>query len=180
MNQLSGGKFPNVAHFDSKATVERYIRDLGIPATFFLPGFYMPNIPGGFLRQFPPNNDWTMALPIPDGTPIPLFDPAEDTGTFVKAILTHRDTVLGKQILAATDYYTPTQIVDTFKEVYPQAGQETTFLQLEKEQFKGALAQAGMPEKGREELYENMAFMPEYGYYGKASLNESLSVSSFQ
>ncbi len=34
-----------------------------------------------------------------------------------------------------------------------------------------------MPKKAQDELYENMAFMDEFGYYGKASLDESHAVS---
>ena len=177
VSKLTRGKFPNVEHFDSKAAVETYIRQIGIPATFFMPGFFMSNIPGNMLRPLPPNNAWTMALPMPSDTPMPLFDAAGDTGKFVKAILTHRDTVLGKQIHAATDYYTPDDVVSTFKQLYPEAGKEARFLQVEKEQYKGALAKAGMPEKAQEELYENMAFMHDFGYYGKASLEPSLAVS---
>ena len=177
VKKLTDGKFPNVEHFDSKAAVEGYIREIGVPATFFMPGFFMSNIPGGMMRQLPPNNRWTLALPMPDDTPIPLFDAGGDTGKFVKAILTRRDAVLGKQVLAATDYFTPKQIVDTFKELFPEAGKEAKFVQTDKEQYKGALAKAGMPEKFQEELYENMAFMHDFGYYGKASLDESHAVS---
>ena len=129
------------------------------------------------LLQLPPNNDWTLALPMPPSTPIPLFDPGDDTGKFVKGILTHRDTTLGKQVLASTDYYTPTQIISTFKELYPKAGANAKFVQASKDDYKGALAAAGMPPKAQEELYENMAFMDEFGYYGKSSLEESHSVS---
>lgn len=32
-------------HFDAKAEVEEYVRELGIPATFFYPGTYMSNFP---------------------------------------------------------------------------------------------------------------------------------------
>lgn len=174
--ELTNGKFPNVEHFDSKATVEKYIRNLGIPATFFMPGFFMSNIPGASLRQLPPNNDWTMALPMPFDTPIPCFDAGDDTGKFVKAILTHREQVLGKRVLAATDYYTPEQIVAIFKELKPEAGKNAKFVEIPKDTYKGALAKAGMPEKAQEELYENMAFMHDYGYYGKASLAESHAV----
>ena len=181
VTKLTGGKFPNVEHFDSKAAVEQYIRDLDIPATFFMPGFFMSNFPGGMFRQLPPSNDWTIALPMPAGTPIPFFDAAEDTGKFVKGILTHRDKVLGKRVLAATDYYTPSDAIDIFKKLFPEAGKSATFVQVSKDDYKGALAQAGMPEKAQQELYENMAFMNEYGYYGKASLAESHEViqSSF-
>lgn len=129
-----------------------------------------------FIRQSPPNNAWTLALPMPPDTPIPCFDAAGDTGKFVKGILTHRDTLLGKRVLAATDYYTASEIISTFKDVLPKAG-NAQFVQISKEEYKGALAGAGMPPKAQEELYQNMAFMHDFGYYGKASLNESLSVS---
>ena len=177
ITKLTNGAFPNVEHFDTKAEIELYIRGLGIPATFFMPGFFMSNFPGAMFRPLPPHDAWTVALPMPSDTPIPLLDAAGDTGKFIKAILTHRDTLLGKQVLAATDYYTPAQIVDTFKELYPEAGKAATFVDVDKETYKSALGQTGMPEKGQQELYENMAFMHDYGYFGKASLKESLAVS---
>ena len=176
VTKMTGGKFPKVEHFDSKANVEQYIRDLGIPATFFMPGFFMSNLPGNMFRQLPPSNDWTFALPMPASTPIPLFDAAQDSGKFVKGILTHRDKVLGKRILAATDYYTPSDAIAIFKDLFPKAGEKAKFVQVSKDDYKGALAQGGMPEKAQEELYENMAFMNEFGYYGKASLAESHEV----
>ena len=116
-------------------------------------------------------------MPTPGDTPVPLFDVADDTGKFVKGILTHREQVLGKQIYAATAYYTWADVVNTFKELKPEAGKNAKFVQVSKEEYKGALASAGMPPKAQEELYENMAFMNDFGYYGKASLDESLAVS---
>ncbi len=177
VTKLTGGKFHNVEHFDSKAAVEQYIREIGIPATFFMPGFFMSNLPGGSFRQLPPSNDWTIALPMPAKTPIPFFDAGGDTGKFVKGILTHRDKALGKRILAATDYYTPSDAIAFFKGLFPNAGESAKFVQVSKDDYKGALAKAGMPEKIQQELYENMAFMNEYGYYGKASLAESHEVN---
>jgi len=176
VTELTHGKFPNVEYFDSKAAVEQYIRDLGVPATFFLAGFFMSNFPGASILQLPPNNNWTMALPMPPDTPIPCFDAAGDTGVFVKAILTHREETLGKKVLGATDYYTPQQIMATFQELYPEAGKSAKFIEIDKDAYKGALADAGMPEKAQLILYENMAFMHDYGYFGKASLAESHAV----
>ena len=179
INKLSNGKYPNVYHFDSKADVEAYIRAENIPATFFLPGFYMSNIPGQILRPSPPENHFTLTMPAPESTPVPLFDAANDTGKFVKGILTHREQVLGKQIYAATDYYTWTDVLNTFKEVKPEAGKNAKFVQVSAEQYKAALAGMGMPPKAQVEMYENMAFMDEFGYYGKAGLEESHAVSPF-
>ena len=107
---------------------------------------------------------------------MPLFDAGNDSGLFVKAILTQREKLLGKNVLAATDYYTPPQIIETFKELYPQAGKEASFVSLGKEEYKGMLKQAGMPEHAQEEMAQNMMFMDEFGYFGKESLEESHKV----
>lgn len=94
----------------------------------------------------------------------------------MKAILTHRDETLGKKVLGATDYYTPQQIMATFQELYPEAGKSAKFIEIDKDAYKGALADASMPEKAQLVLYENMAFMHDYGYFGKASFAESHAV----
>jgi len=176
VTELSGGKLAHVEHFDSKAAIEVYIREIGIPASFFLPGFYMKNLPGGMFRQLPPNNDWTLGLPIPGTAPVPLLDAAEDTGKFVKGILLHREKTLGKRIYGATDYYTLDQIVAQFKELYPEAGNSAKVVELPQNVFKGILAQAGQSEEGATELTENMLLMNDFGYYGGADLKESHEV----
>jgi hypothetical protein len=174
---VSKGALSGVTHFDSKAKVEDYIRQIGLPATFFLPGFYMSNLPGGMFRQAPPNNDWTLGLPIPASSPVPLLDTADDTGKFVKGILLNREKTLGKRIYGATDYYTLTQLVEQFKEVYPEAGKTAKTVELPHQVYKDVLVKSGYPEEGAEELLQNMRLLNEYGYYGGASLDESHSVS---
>lgn len=172
----SKGVLEHVEHFDSKAHIEQYIRKSGLPASFFMPGFYMSNIPGGMFRQAPPNNDWTFALPIPGSTPIPLLNTADDTGKFVKGILNNREKTLGKRIYGATDYYTIDEIVKEFKEQYPEAGKTAKSAELPHDVFKGIMMKTGAPEKSAEELLQNMRLMNEFGYYFGASLDESHSV----
>lgn len=163
-------------HFDSKAEVEEYIRKLEIPATFFLPGFYMSNIPGMSLREMP-DGKWGLALPMPDDASIPLFAAEYDTGKFVKAIFLKKAATLGKRIYGATAYYTPSEILNTFKQVYPGAGKDARYSQLPHEVFKGILASAGTPEIVQEEMLQNMRLIPEFGYYGGDKLEPSLAVS---
>ena len=177
LSPVSRGALSQVHHFDSKANVEEYIRQIGVPATFFMPGFYMSNLSGQFFKPNPENGTYRFALPIPGNSPMPLFDTGSDTGKFVKAILLNREKWLGKNVLGATDYYTPDQIVEQFKEVKPKAGQGATFAELPPEVFKGFLAKAGMPEPVQEEMLQNMQLMPQFGYYGGASLKESHDVS---
>lgn len=79
----------------------------------------MSNIPGGNFRLDPSSNAWILAIPTPDDTQVPCFDAAGDTGLFVKAILTHREQLLGKQVRAATDYYTPKADPAVFQRAFP-------------------------------------------------------------
>lgn len=119
---------------------------------------------------------YTLALPMPPATPVPLFDAEDDTGKFVKAMVLKREQVLGKNVLAATAYYKVEEVASTFAKVKPEAGQGAQFVTIDKDTYKGFLKAAGMPDFAQEELYENMAFMDEYGYYGNRSLDESLAI----
>ncbi|KAK4124700.1 NmrA-like family protein [Parathielavia appendiculata] len=173
VSKLSNGKLPHVYHFDSKAQVEEYARGVGLPATFFLPGFYMSNIPGGMLRPNPDrDNAWTFSLPVPATAPIPVFDPA-DTGKYVKAAVLHRDAVLSRRILGATAYLTGTEIVEGFKKVFPEAGETATYRQQSEAEYLAALTGKGTPEFIAQELLENMLLLDQFGYYGGASLDET-------
>lgn len=138
-----------------------------------MPGLYMSNIPGGMFRQDPDNgNAWTLALPVPEDAAAPLFDTA-DTGKYVKAAVLHRDELLGKRILGATEYMTLREIVEAFKKTFPEAGKTATYKELTRDVYVQILTGAGMPEFAAEELLENMRLLKEYGYYGGDSLEET-------
>ncbi|KAG6368011.1 hypothetical protein INS49_002211 [Diaporthe citri] len=122
-----------------------------IPATYFMPGFFVANLPGGMMRQLPPNNDWTLALPVPEDAPFPVFDAAEDTGKWDKAIVLKRDELLGERVYAATAYLTPAEIVAGFKKAFPEAGATATFL--------------------ARRTSKNMRLMAEGGYFGGKELS---------
>ncbi|KXH25367.1 NmrA-like family protein [Colletotrichum nymphaeae SA-01] len=175
VTKLSNGSLPHVYHFDSKAKVEEYVRELAIPATFFMPGFYMPNLPAQMLSQNPPQNYWSLALPIPSDAPIPLYDPG-DTGKYIKAAVLNREKLLGQHILAATEYKTGQEILNDFKEVFPEAGKSATYIELSEKTFKETMTGSGSPEFVATEMYENMRLMADFGYYGGDSLTPTHSV----
>ncbi|KAL1745763.1 hypothetical protein HDZ31DRAFT_81735 [Schizophyllum fasciatum] len=175
VKKLSNGVLTEVHHFDSKAAVEEYIRALAIPATFFLPGFYMSNIPGNSLRASP-DGKWGLNLPMPDDAPIPLFAAERDTGKFVKAIFLRRAETLGQRVYGATGYTTPVQILDGFKKVYPAVGKEAGFQRLPGDVFKGILGSMGLPEPVQEEMLQNMRLVFEFGYFGGEKLDWSQSI----
>lgn len=52
-------------------------------------------------------------------------------GKYVVAAMRNKDAVLGKQILAAADYYVPSRIVSEFQEV---TGRPARFVQIDAEE----------------------------------------------
>ncbi|KAI0976875.1 hypothetical protein F4678DRAFT_414930 [Xylaria arbuscula] len=170
VTKLTNGKYSRLYHFDSKAHVEEYIRKLGISATYFMPGFYMPNIPGGMMSM--QGENWVFSLPIASDSPIPLYNPA-DTGKYVKAIVDNKEALLGKRFLGASEYLTAQGVVDTFKEVFPETGKAAAYHETPKDGFYAFMKGTGMPDFAVDELYENMVLMQDFGYYGGESLDES-------
>lgn len=162
---------------DGKLHVEEYIRSLGIPASIFRPGFYMSHLPGMSLRDMG-DGSWALSLPTPDDSPIPLFDAEGDTGKFVKAMFHNKDKVLGQRVYGATACYTPVQILDEFKELFPNTGKETAYWQLSAGEFKGLMASPGTSEMLQEQVLQNMRLIPELRYYYHENVELSLGVSN--
>ncbi|KAJ9130868.1 NmrA-like family protein [Pleurostoma richardsiae] len=174
--KLTNGKLDKLYHFDSKAAVMEYTRELGIPATFFMAGFFMSNLPGSMFTKSPTDGAWTLNLPCPgDEAQIPMFDTA-DTGKFVKAIVLNRDKLLGKEVYGATAYMTPNQVVETFKKTFPEAGKTAKFVSLSHEEYLQSLKSTGAPDYVAEEMLQNMRLLSEGGYYGFESLDESHAI----
>lgn len=81
VQEVTAGKLRHVNHFESKAQIEQYIRESGVPATFVLPGFFMSNLTAMVKRQ---GDTLMLAWPVdPDKAQFPLFDLEEDTGKIV-------------------------------------------------------------------------------------------------
>lgn len=79
-----------------------------------------------------------------------------------------QDKPSGNRIFAATDYYTPKQILSEIEQV---TGRKTNFLQVSDEQYKSYF-----PKFMAQEMLENHKFIEEPGYYGGSSLKESLAL----
>lgn len=93
---LSGGRL-EVPHFDTKARVEEYAREMDLPATYLHVAFYYEN----FLNYFPPRRqeDGTYTFGFPQGTTPLAAVAAADIGGLVLAILSesfwYRDKLVG-------------------------------------------------------------------------------------
>jgi uncharacterized protein YbjT (DUF2867 family) len=80
VTKATSGRLAHVPHFDGKAEVEEYIREIGLPATFVLPGYFMSNF-RNILRKGD-DGQYTLAFPISNAAQFPLFDANDDTGKF--------------------------------------------------------------------------------------------------
>jgi uncharacterized protein YbjT (DUF2867 family) len=169
--KISGGKFPNVATFESKFLVEQYIRTLPIKSSFFIPASFMQNFQD---NQKPrPLGDDTYAffnIYAPDDK-LPLIDIAADTGKWIAAILAEPDKYEGKTIAAATDIYSQTEIVEAMSKT---SGKTIRHIQIPLDQFEGYLA-----ESFRIPLSEMTQYCKEFGYFG-ANMEEEVSWAAAQ
>lgn len=74
----------------------------------------------------------------------------------------------GKQVLEASGYYTPEEIVDTFSKVI---GKKAVFIKVTPEQYR-----ASLPESIALEYLENQLFVEDPGYFLGESLEPSLGL----
>ncbi|KAF5588546.1 nitrogen metabolic regulation nmr [Fusarium subglutinans] len=165
--KISNGRLTHIKHFEGKAEIEEYIRQINVPATFVLPGFFASNLFTSIRKNEDGSYGW--ALPANgDKAKVPLFDVNADMGKFVKAAIKNFPGTLNKRIFAATDYYSPNRIISEFSEVI---GKPATFNQVPADVFESFL-----PAPIAKELTENMMLLEEPGYYGDADLKESLDL----
>ncbi|BCS29291.1 NmrA/HSCARG family protein [Aspergillus puulaauensis] len=165
VTETTGGRLKDVPHFDHKAQVEQYIRSLGLPASFVLPGYFMSNYTSMGMIRKGEDGVFSLAYPVGEDAQFPLVDIDADLGKYVGIALKNPSKTQGSQILAATDYYTPTRILKEFEEV---TGQKTRFVRVDNDTYKSF-----MPGYLGLEMLENHLFVENPGYYNGKSLKES-------
>ncbi|KAJ1662326.1 hypothetical protein IW140_005961, partial [Coemansia sp. RSA 1813] len=119
MKKTSGGKFPNVHHFEGKYRVEEYLKSQAdkIRGAAIHVGFYMENYVD-FSRISPEDKETIeFSLPLPPKALLPLVDTANDTGAVVSYMLDHFDNFVGKTVQVSGGYYEAQEMVSVFKEV---------------------------------------------------------------
>ncbi|GKT44772.1 NmrA-like family domain-containing protein 1 [Colletotrichum spaethianum] len=188
VTKTSKGRLTHLPHFDGKADVEEYIRDSGIPATFFLAGYFMSNLET--FTQRDEDGTLTWALPTGKDAKFPLIDIKKDTGMyhdlqksctnlmiltrlftdyltgkFVKAIIRKRVSLLGARILGAEGYYTADQILDIISK---EGGKKTQLIQLDEATYKSFI-----PLNTAQEILETHLLNEKPGYYNGEGLEKS-------
>ncbi|KAJ4175434.1 hypothetical protein NW767_015784, partial [Fusarium falciforme] len=161
VSEASGGRLTHVVHFDSKARIAHYMRDSGVPSSFIWPGAFMDDFTQ-YIRKGE-GGDYVLALPIDgDKAQMPLFLASADMGKFVKLAITNYPEYVGKDILAASAYLTPNQLMAEWSEA---TGKKGKYVQLPEDSFK-----SHMPPPVAQLIYENMLLMEDPGYYAGGEL----------
>ncbi|KAF3200934.1 hypothetical protein TWF679_000559 [Orbilia oligospora] len=164
VGKLSGGKYPNVHHFDGKAEIGEYIASLRIPHVNVVPGMFMQNLRSGISKSGD-GETYNFAMPLSKEVKYPWFNPVKDTGAFVAGALLHPEifdkatTGTPVSISQAGGFWSGTEVCEIFEKV---TGKKTNFVQLEQETYIGFMSTRELGQ----ELLENMLLVSDYGYFG--------------
>lgn len=156
-NEISNGEFQHIVHFDEKAEVEKYIRNLPINSSFFSPGCFMQNFSSLLKPQPIGNGEYSIFNILRPDSEIPFFD-TNDTGKFVGAILEEPEKFQGKILNAATGMYSFKTIAEKISKV---SGKTVKYNQIPKDKFKEQI-----PAPIAEDMTEMFQFLDKYNLYG--------------
>ncbi|RAK97313.1 NmrA/HSCARG family protein [Aspergillus ibericus CBS 121593] len=170
VSQITNNKLTGVVHFDSKARVDDYIRELAIPHTIITVGTYtsfvlemltpLPTTPPSYGLFFPePGSVYTR---------VPIIDPTAELGKFVKGILLNPQRSLGRSFNIAERSYSLVEIIAVAKGL----GVDIVYQTVDKASFKAGIASKGLPEVVQEDLLQLVQYTQEYGYFGGSGFEE--------
>lgn len=151
VSKITDGRLHSLHHFDSKAMVEEYINELGVRASFVLPGYFMSNIPYS-IKPDASEEQYSISMMFTPDTEIPMLDVPRDFGKFVAACLADPDSTLGKHTLAASAWVTPRDVCQAVESV---KGKRCEFREIAVEDYHGS-----------KELFDNLMMIRDYAYYG--------------
>jgi hypothetical protein len=161
VTKLTGGKYTNVCHFDSKANAveygEQHQPDLWSKASVFLPGYFLNNFLDHPMSK-PTKGDngrIQFSTNLDLDTKLPFIAHDQDSGPFVKSLV---QSSPNKSVIGYRAWLTFRQLVEIFSNV---TGHETEILKFPLGQFTWDCE----PEL-RDELRETFAFINEVGLHG--------------
>jgi len=175
MVKASNGKYKNVFHFDSKASVTDYAKTVGIPAVADVQaGMYMENYLGTgayALVRKQANGSYIISSPTDPESTIPLLNAVQDYGLFVRKVFEAPTHEPFTSVYCYSEVLSQKEIA---KQLAKGTGKDVTFHQVSEEDFKQHWITIGLPQINAQELYENFASHAEFGYYGNNDIRPSL------
>ncbi|KAJ6518277.1 NAD(P)-binding protein [Mycena vitilis] len=162
--KLSGGKYPHVYHFDSKAEVSTYGRASGVPFVDVQAGFYAKNFvknPAHIRKE--PDGTYAIAWAVRPTMVLPIIDTESDYGLFVRQVLELPVFPDGAEIYAASEDIT---VEDMARQLSEVTGKKVAFKQITIEEWSKGFAAHGTPPAIIAELIDGTRFFDDFGYYG--------------
>ncbi|KAJ7819216.1 NAD(P)-binding protein [Mycena olivaceomarginata] len=152
--EISGGKYTKVEHFDGKAQVTEYGRASGVPFVDVQAGSYASN----FLGNFPllvKEPDGTFALPwvVRPTTVMPTIDMENDYGLYVRWVLEMPVFPDGLDVYTTSEDISLEDQARQISEGNPEVATQR-FVSL------------GFPPAAAVDVVEGFQFFDEFGYYG--------------
>ncbi|CAI7641708.1 unnamed protein product [Penicillium manginii] len=149
-----------VDSFDSKAEIERYIRELPV-ARMFMQNFLTNQIPRPIPGQEGGELTYAIANFISPDAPFPLIEAAKDSGKYIAAILTAPDKYVDSILSAATGFYSYREAAEIITRI---TGRKTIYAQIPQEQWTSYL-----PPNYQRPMGAMMCWIEKPGYYGPQS-----------
>lgn len=171
LKKLSGGKYTQSRHWDSKGTIVDYIEtelpDLAKKSSFIYLGAYNTN---ALLspKLDPSDGKYKFLLPLTKEARMPIIDQKESTGPFVRALIEKEKPGIKLLAYDKDSYLSTQEIVDVWSRASgKEASLVTVTIDFMHEKF-------GLPM----EILEAPAFIVESGYTGSMKVTEPSELST--
>ncbi|KAG8856021.1 hypothetical protein FRB96_006588 [Tulasnella sp. 330] len=167
MAKHSNGKYVNVDHFDAKAEVTEYAKQIGLHFVNVEPAGYMQNYLTFTAPRKQADGSYVIASPAPAESIRALVDTNEDYGIFVRKAI---ETPGASEIYAYGEEISNADIAKQLSEI---TGKSVIYVQVTEEQYKKAITAAGLSELAALELTEMWLAIAYHNYYGDKEIKSS-------
>ncbi|KAF7327242.1 hypothetical protein MKEN_00301500 [Mycena kentingensis (nom. inval.)] len=166
---LSGGKYTQVGHFESKARASEYGRASGVPFVDIQAGGYMSNLVGMLRPQKISSSPdvWALNLPTPPGAVMPMVDAHADYGLWVRKAIESEAFPDGQTWATGGENVT---MAEQMRVIAEYTGKNVIFNQITPEVFGEGLKAAGIPPHMVPAIQEVFTAVGEFGYYAKDTI----------
>ncbi|KAI8913020.1 NmrA-like family protein, partial [Powellomyces hirtus] len=150
------------SNFTGKAATQRYMEEIGVPAVFVWPAFFMQNLTGASptAPQVDESGTTVFETLVRDDVLVPFVD-IDDMGPMVHAILQDQATYLGKSVQLAGEWMTYPELAKRWTATTgkPSRSQHISYVDFA-QRFGPA------PSLVAEMLVDMYKFVNQFGYYG--------------
>lgn len=151
------GKLTQNWIYDVKAEIEDYIRSLPIKSIFYIPGGFMQNFHTQTIPRPAGDGTYNIVSINAPSTVLPMID-IMDTGKWIASVLAQPEQYVGKDLRAATAWYTCEEIAQTMSKV---TGKTIRYKQVPDDVFKGFL-----PTHSADTILQLHQYNRDYHYFG--------------